>query len=90
MHGNSDVEHIACFSAFFAQARQSSLSEVAWKPESCSQVQFRPDERCFALVRKYFRPSEGMVAKAKIPLLSGPISLKREDFHSSERDSRSS
>jgi len=80
MHGNSDVVDTAGFSAFFAQARQSRLGEVTWKPERCSRVQFRPGERCFALARKYFRPSEGMVTKAKMTLLSGPISLKREGF----------
>jgi len=97
MHGNSDVVDTVDFSAFFAQARQSRLGEVAWKPERCSWVQFRPSERCFAPARKYFRPSEGMFVKAKMTLAlwtnfaqARIFSLKREYFRSSERDSRSS
>jgi len=87
MHGNSDVVDTADFSAFFAQARQFRLGEVTWKPERCSRVQFRPGERCFALARKYFRPSEGMFAKAKMTLAlwtdfaqARRFSLKRERF----------
>jgi len=68
MHGNSDIVDITGFSTFFAQARQSRLGEVTWKPERCSQVQFCPGERCFTLARKYFCPSEAMVAKAKMAL----------------------
>jgi len=30
------------FSAYLAQARQSRLGEVTWKPERCSWVQFCP------------------------------------------------
>jgi len=52
--GNSDVVDTAGFSAFFAQARQSHLGEVTWKPERCSRVQFRAGERCFALTRNIF------------------------------------
>jgi len=87
MHGNSDVVDTAGFSAFFAQARQSRLGEVTWKPERCSQVQFCPGEKCFALARKYFRPSKRMVAKAKMTLAlltnftqARRFSLKREGF----------
>jgi len=58
MHGNSDVEHTACFSAFFVQARPSRLGEVAWKPESCSRVQFRPGEKVFSPKRGYGRQGE--------------------------------
>jgi len=68
MHGNSDVVDTADFSTFFAQARQSRLGEVTWKPERCSRVQFRSGERFFALAINYFRPSEGMFAKAKMTL----------------------
>jgi len=66
MYDNSDVVDTTDFSALFAQARQSRLGELTWKPERCSRVQFRPGERCFAMARKYFRPSEGMFAKAKM------------------------
>jgi len=62
MHGNSDIVNSADFSIFFAQARQSRLGKITWKPERCSRVQFRPGERFFAQARKYFRPSEGTVA----------------------------
>jgi len=68
MHGNSDVVDTADFSVFFAQARQSRLGEVTWKPKRCSRVQFRSGERFFALARKYLRPSEGMFAKVKMTL----------------------
>ena len=58
MHDNSDVVDTAGFSVFFAQARQSRLGEVAWKPESCSRDQFCPGEKVFSPRRGYGRQGE--------------------------------
>jgi len=77
MHDNSDVVDTAGFSVFFAQARQSRLGEVAWKPESCSRDQFCPGEKVFSPRRGYGRQGE-----------NDPCSL--DQFRSSEKDSRSS
>jgi len=77
MHGNSDVMDTVGFSVFFAQARQSRLGEVTWKPERCSRVQFRPGEKVFSPKRGYGRQGE-----------NEPCSP--DQFRSCKRDSRSS
>jgi len=56
-------------------------------PISPKQEVFHPGKKVFSPKRGYGRPGENGPGTA---LLSRPISLKREDFRSSEKDSRSS
>jgi len=85
MHVNSEVVDTivdtVVFSAFFAQARQSRPSEVTWKPERCSWVQFCPGEKVVLPKQGYSRPGENGPGASVLSKLFSP---KRDNFRSSE------